>query len=243
MYKKEEYVINKKTKEVSSYLVKVFRNMAVGLLITFSVSFLIANIFTDIAIFFLSNPLFSIGVLIGQIGLIYGMHKKVAKLEENNLSLFYYGFTFLNGLILTYIYFIFRVEEIVFALMGTGVFFGSMATYGYLTKKDLSSWGSILRVVLISIGIISIILSLSSAIFNYHNVFLSLAISCGTVVLMSLYTAYDMQNIIKLYKHHSNNEKAKNIISIIGAWNLYMNFIVIFQHLLRILSHLRNDKR
>ena len=136
MYNKE-HVINKKTQEVSNYLIKVFKNMAVGLLITFSVSFLIANIFTNVAIFFLSNPLFSIGVLIGQIGLIYGMHKKVAKLDDNNLSLFYYGFTFFNGLILTYIYFIFRVEEIMFALMGTGVFFGSMATYGYVTKKDL----------------------------------------------------------------------------------------------------------
>ena len=242
MYNKE-HVINKKTQEVSNYLIKVFKNMAVGLLITFSVSFLIANIFTNVAIFFLSNPLFSIGVLIGQIGLIYGMHKKVAKLDDNNLSLFYYGFTFFNGLILTYIYFIFRVEEIMFALMGTGVFFGSMATYGYVTKKDLSSWGAILRVVLISITVVSIILSLSSVLFNYQNVFLSLGISCGMVVLMSLYTAYDMQNIIKLYKYHSNNEKAKNIISIIGAWNLYMNFIIIFQHLLRIISHLRNDRK
>lgn len=242
MFKNNEYAVHTKTQEVSKYLVKVFGNMAMGLFITFAVSFLMAHVFTNAAIFFLSNPLLLIGAVIGEIALIFLINKKVAKLEDDNLSLFYYAFTFINGLLLSYIYFVFRIEEIIFALMATTVFFGSMATYGYTTKKDLSSWGSILRVAMISIGVVSLILSLAGSFFNYTNVFLSLAISCGTIVLMSLYTAYDMQNIIKLHKS-CDNEKVKNIISIIGAWNLYMNFIIMFQHILRILSHLRNDKK
>jgi FtsH-binding integral membrane protein len=242
MYNKE-YAIHTKTKEVSQHLVRVFGNMAMGLFITFTSSFLMANVFTNAAIFFLSNPILIIATVVLEIALIFGMNRKVAKLEDNNINLFYYAFTFINGIMLSYIYFMFRVEEIMVALMATTVFFGSMATYGYVTKKDLSSWGSILGVVIMSITIISLILSISSYFFNYHNTFLSMAISFGTVIVMSLYTAYDMQNIIKLYKSYSNNEKAKNIISIIGAWSLYMNFIIIFQHLLRILGHLRNDKK
>lgn len=243
MYKQNEQTINKKTQEVSKYLVNVFKNMAAGLFITFAVSFLMANIFTSASLFLLSNPLLMIGLVIGEIALIFGMSRKVAKLEESGLSLFYYGFAFLNGIILSYIYFVFRVEEIIFALLGTTVFFGTMAIYGYTTKKDLSAWGSVLRSAMISIMIISLVLSLSGTFFNYQNVFLSLAISVGTIIVMSLYTAYDMQNIIKIHNQYRDNQRVKNIMSILGAWNLYMNFINIFLHILRILSHLRNDRK
>lgn len=242
MYNNEQIIFSK-TQATSKYLVGVFANMSIGLLITFAVSFLMSVVFTNIALFFLYNPLLMIGTVIVQTALVFTMSRKVRKLEEKNLSLFYYMFTFLNGLILSYIYFAFRLEEILFALMATTVFFGTMSIYGYTTKKNLSSWGSILNTALISIAGISIILSLSGLIFHYENIFLSICISCGTIILMSLYIAYDIQNIMKLYKVYDGNEKMKNIISIIGAWNLYMNFIIMFQHLLRILSHLRSDRK
>ena len=76
----------------------------------FTTLFLMANVFTGVAIFFLSNPLLMIGAVILEIALIFGMNRKVAKLDDNNLSLFYYGFTFINGIVLSYIYFMFRVE-------------------------------------------------------------------------------------------------------------------------------------
>lgn len=235
--------IYERTKDVSKYLTNVFLTMSLGLLTTFVTSFLMINVFTNISIIFLSNPILFIGTAISQIVIVFLLVNKVKNMDSNNISLFYYLYTFLNGLILTYVYFVYRIEIIIIAFLATTVFFGSMATYGAITKKDLSTWGSILGVCFFSIGIVSLILFISQVIFHYQNIFLSLMVSIGTIIVLSLYTAYDVQNIIKSYNKYKGNKNNENVISVFGAFNLYLNFINIFIHLLRVLSYLSNDNK
>lgn len=235
--------INKKQESISKYLLGVFANMTIGLLITFAVSVTMAFVFPNISIIFLSNPLLMIGTVIMQFAIIYFMNRNIKNGSVDNLNLFYYGFTFLNGMILTYIFFFYRAEEIIFSLFATTVFFGSMTLYGYTTKSDLSNWGSILRVAIISISVLGLIMSLLGTFLGYKNLFISIILSVGTVIVMSLYIAYDIQNIIKLYRKYESNNNMKKALNILGAFNLYMNFIIIFQHLLKLISYFRDDRK
>jgi FtsH-binding integral membrane protein len=248
MFKKEDNVytnnyINKKQENINKYLLGVFSNMAIGLLITFMVSISMAFIFPNISIIFLSSFPLMIGTAVLQFVIIYLMNRSISKGAVDNLNLFYYGFTFLNGMILTYIFFFYRSDEIMFALLSTVIFFGSMSIYGYTTKSDLSKWSSILRVAIISITVISLLMSILGVFFGYRNLFISIILSVATIVVMSLYTAYDIQNIIKLYNTYENNSSMKKVLNVLGAFNLYMNFLIIFQHLLKLISHLRNDRK
>lgn len=244
MFKYNSYINAKiDKKNLQSYLLKVFGKMSLGLLITSIVSSIMGFLLPNIAIIFLSNPLLIIFIGIIQYVIIYMMQKQIQQEKINNINILYYSFTFINGIILTYIFFIFRIEEILLAFFSTSLFFAVMCTYGYITKNDLSNWSSVLKGAIISITILSIMMTILNLIFNYHNIFISFIISLVTIIIMSLYTAYDMQNLINIYKNNNINENMKNVLSTIGAFNFYLNFVIIFQHLLRLISFLKNDKK
>lgn len=244
MFKYNSYINEKiEKKNLQSYLLKVFAKMSLGLLITSIVSSIIGFLLPNMAIIFLSNPFLMIFIGIIQYVIIYMMQKQIAQEKINNLNMLYYSFTFLNGILLTYIFFIFRVEEILLAFFSTSLFFAVMCIYGYITKNDLSNWSSVLKGSIICITILSVFMMILNLIFNYQNIFISFLISLVTIIVMSLYTAYDMQNLINIYKNNNINSNMKNILSTVGAFNFYLNFVIIFQHLLRIISFIKNDKK
>jgi len=133
------------------------------------------------------------------------------------------------------------MSEILGALFTTCVFFFTLAAYGHYTKKNLAHWGSLLRVALLSICIISFVQTIG-VFFGVHSNFLSVMISCATVVVLSLYVAYDMQTMRQFYFSVVGNKKAERVISTMGAFQMYLNFITIFQHILRIIAHTRDKK-
>ena len=64
----------------------------------------------------------------------------------------------------------------------------------------------------------------------------SYILSCIGVIIFTLYTAYDVQNIRKLYNQVSISTDAKEKIAVFGALQLYLDFINLFLDLLRILN-------
>ena len=109
-----------------------------------------------------------------------------------------------------------------------------IAAYGYTTKEDLSNYGKYLMTGLISIIIMSLI-----------NFFLKAPILywIGTVlgiVIFSALIAYDVNRIKKIAFQMSNgDEEVMNKLGIIGALNLYLDFINLFLYLLRIFGKRR----
>ena len=70
--------------------------------------------------------------------------------------------------------------------------FGGMATYGYVTKRDLSSMGSILFMGLIGVIIGSVVnIFWANSILYWFVTFAGVLVFCGL-------TAYDMQKIKKI---------------------------------------------
>ena len=63
---------------------------------------------------------------------------------------------------------------------------------------------------------------------------MSLIISCISVIVFVGLTAYDTQNLKNTYDELDENEREKS--GVIGAFNLYINFINIFMALLNILG-------
>jgi FtsH-binding integral membrane protein len=229
---------------VSRYLVSVFSKMGLGLFITFATSMIVGVLFPQIAIGILSSQILMIGIVIAELGIIFSISRQVAKLQSTrNINIMYYVFTLLNGLILSYIYFVFNSREILGALLATCIFFTTLASYGHYTKKNLSHWGSILHVAIISIAIVSIFNIIGSLFFGYNNVVLSLLISSATIIVTSLYVAYDIQTIRQMYFAVSGNKTSEEIVSTMGAFSMYLNFLTIFQHILRIIFLTRDNKR
>ena len=110
--------------------------------------------------------------------------------------------------------------------------FGGMAAYGYLTKRDLTSLGSILFMGLIGVIIGSIVnLFWANEVLYWFVTFAGILVFCGL-------TAYDMQKI-KGYAHAGLEGDAEQRASILGALALYLDFINLFLYLLRIFGQRR----
>ena len=112
--------------------------------------------------------------------------------------------------------------------------FGVMAVYGYVTKTDLSKWGNILRMALLGL-----IVALVVNIF-LHNSMLDLIISGIGVILFTGLTAYDSQKIKTALALQEYPDENAQKIALIGALNLYLDFINLFLYLLRFFGRSNN---
>ncbi|GEK32261.1 hypothetical protein KZO01_25700 [Kurthia zopfii] len=108
----------------------------------------------------------------------------------------------------------------------TAVIFIVAGLVGYFTKKDLSSWGNILFIILIGMVVFSII-----AIFVNFSSFVWVIVSGLGVILFTVYTIFDMNQVAK-------NPIADEDVPMI-ALNLYLDFINLFQNLLRFVYNLK----
>jgi FtsH-binding integral membrane protein len=132
------------------------------------------------------------------------------------------------GISLTSIFFVYTSASIVRTFFVTSATFGGMSLYGYTTKKDLSNMGSFMMMGLFGIIIASII-----------NIFLKSSgmefmISLLGVIIFTGLTAYDVQKLKESYDYVGVVSDSKEKVAIIGALNLYMDFINLFIMLLRL---------
>lgn len=133
------------------------------------------------------------------------------------------GFAALMGLSFAVIFAVYTAMSIFNAFMGAAVLFGTMSFYGYFTKRSLDSLGKFMFVGLIAIIIASII-----NIFIGSTV-MQMVISALAIIIFLGLTAYDTQQIREMVSVDSSPA-----IEVLGALQLYLDFINIFLNLLQL---------
>jgi len=165
-------------------------------------------------------------IVIGLSGAIHRMSSAVASVT----FLFYAG---LNGLTLATLGAIYTSESIATTFFICAATFGAMSVYGFTTKRDLTSMGSFFFMGLIGLIIASVVnVFLESSAMHF-------AISViGVLVFVGL-TAYDTQKIKEEWEVEMMGTEIARKSSIIGALNLYLDFINLFLYLLRLFGDRR----
>jgi FtsH-binding integral membrane protein len=138
-----------------------------------------------------------------------------------------HSFAALMGLSMAGIFVIYSLGSIFTAFMGAAVLFGVMSMYGYFTKTDLSGIGNMCFVALIAIIIASII-----NIFIGSTV-MQMIISAIAIIVFLGFTAYDTQTIREAVSVDDGNNVSTEVL---GALNLYLDFINLFVNLLQIIG-------
>ncbi len=159
--------------------------------------------------------------------MLIGLGAGYRKLSFNMLAAFFIGFSVLFGISLSYIFIIYQIGSIVNVFLSTCALFGVMAGVGYFTNTDLTKLGSILTIGLVGIFIASII--------NYFvgSSQMGYIISILAVIIFTGLTAYDMQKIKAMIQENDGSESFKKM-ALMGALNLYLDFINLFMALLNI---------
>ena len=228
------YVNNQPAVSLADYTKKVFGWMFVGLLITFGICLAIVNDPVRVMIFMENNIGLYYFLLLAEVVLVFVLGFFVSKIPPVACTAIFLAYSVLNGITIGPLLVLFDVMTAVFAFAVTAGIFGAMTLYGMITKRDLSSLGTVLV-----FGLFGLILF--SVIAMFFNVpMMDLAICLVGIVIFVGFTAYDTQKIKRYYSAMQGDSVLLAKGAIIVALDLYLDFINLFLYILRILGARKN---
>lgn len=212
---------------------KVFVWMTLGLAITGLTAFGVATSPALLSIVFGSKVVFW-GLIIAEFALVFAVSGAINRLSLATATLMFVLYSVVNGATLSVIFLAFSMAVIGKVFFITAGTFGVMALVGYTTKTDLTSMGKILFMALVGIIIASV-----ANMFMHSSGFDLIISYVGVLVFVGL-TAYDTQKIKKMCLMAPDAGESMQKLALLGALELYLDFVNLFLYLLRIFSNDRN---
>lgn len=214
-----------------TYMATVYGNMGLGLFVTAITAYMV-SLSPEMMNYIFKTPLFYV-VMFAPIGmaLYYSFNWQNLKAETAQGLFFLYAF--MVGLSLASIFMVFKLGSIVSIFLTTSAMFGATSLYGYATKRDLTGAGSFMMMGLFGLIIASVI-----------NIFLKspgmqMMLSFLAVIIFTVLTAYDVQRLKTIY-YQLSDETMIQKVAMMGAFNLYLDFINLFLSLLQLFGDRRS---
>ncbi|WP_026379926.1 Bax inhibitor-1/YccA family protein [Afifella pfennigii] len=223
-----------------AFMLGIYNNMALGLAITgvaaFSTFYFAVDqtaggaALTPFGQAIYASPLKWL-VMFAPLLFVFGFSAGINRMRPATARVVFFAFAAVMGLSLSTIFLVFTGQSIVQTFFITAAAFGGLSLWGYTTKKDLSGWGSFLMM-----GLIGIIIAMIVNIFLASSA-LQFAVSVLGVLLFAGLTAYDTQRLKNTYDYVAGDTVAAGRASIMGALQLYLDFINLFMFLLQFLGN------
>lgn len=216
-------------KDFSILMRKVYTWMTLALLITGITAYGIASSST----LSLVMPKIIWGLAFAELALVFTLSSTIQRLSLTTATLMFIVYSIMNGAMLSSIFLVYEpmlISKVFFITAGT---FGAMSVYGYTTKKDLASIGKILIMALLGLIIATIVnLFMKSPGLDYLLSYIGAGIFIGLV-------AWDTQKIKKMLMEESQYgpDEHGQKLALLGALSLYLDFINLFLHMLRIFGN------
>ncbi len=222
---------------LSEFMSKSFGWMFAGLLVTFGVGI---GAVTSGLIFPIINSGLFIFTSIAELVMVFVLSARVQKLQPSTATALFFGYAVLNGINLSSIFLVYDYGTLILAFLVGAVYFGVMAVYGNVTDRDLTGWGPKLMGGLVALIVCALMGSLLSMFGLNFGIADLLLCAVGLLIFMGL-TAYDTQMLKYYYSYFGGDAAMLHKASIIGALNLYLDFINIFLYIVRMLGRRNND--
>lgn len=226
-----EKVINAKEGYASLAFPKLMRKvyvwMTLALLITGITAYGVATS-PNLALTIFQTPVLFWGLIIGEFALVIGVTAFIQRLSLPVATLLFILYSVVNGATLSCIFFAYPTAVIAKVFFIISATFAVTAIVGYTTRRDLSRLGGILTMALIGL-IIATVVNLF-----LHSSGLDILISyIGVGVFIGL-TAWDSQRIKQMFLMAPDAGESMQKLALLGALELYLDFINLFLYLLRI---------
>lgn len=228
-----------------AHMNKVYGTMSIGMLITAAAAWAISGLalsteptayqigsstfLTDFGAALYTSPLRWVVMLL-PLGMVFLFSAMINRLSAAGAQTFFYTFAAAMGVSISWIFAVFTGFSIIQVFLITAIAFAGLSLWGYTTKKDISGWGSFLIMGVIGLIVASIVnIWLASPAIMF-------AVSILGVLIFAGLTAYDTQKIKNTYIAHAahGDEEWLGKAAIMGALNLYLDFINMFMFLLQL---------
>ena len=212
---------------------KVYTWMTLALVITGITAWVVAHS-PAILQMIMTNKILFLSLLFGELILVWSVSAAINRLSLTTATLLFVLYSVLNGVTMSFIFLAYTYESVTNVFLITAGTFAAMAFFGYFTKTDLSSIGRILFMALIGLIIATIV-----NIFVKSSGFGMILNYVGVLIFVGL-TAWDTQKIKQMLSMAEDTGETAQKVALMGALSLYLDFINLFIHLLRIMGNNRN---
>lgn len=216
----------------TQFMYKVYGWMAAGLGLTGITAYIIST--TNTPLMLAQRPGILLVLMLIQLGLVVFLSGFIQRMSSLTAHAAFLAYAVITGVTFSTLFLVYTQTSLATTFIITATMFAVLALYGFVTKRDLTSIGSIAIMALVGllIGLVINLFLKSSG--------LQFLLSGLGVILFSALTAYDVQRL-KLFSYTALNygeEEAK--VSILGALSLYLNFVNLFLMLLSFTGRRRN---
>jgi FtsH-binding integral membrane protein len=221
------YALNREGPDVGlrQYMTSIYNLMLMGLLVSAGAAWFATS--SGLLETLQRGGLLFWVVALSPLGLVLAMSLGVDRMRLTTLHLLYWTFVVLEGLGLSVILSRYTGGSILTAFLASAVGFGGCSLYGYTTKRDLGPIGTFLIFALF--GLIALMILNIFIPSTGLNLFIGLA---GILIFAGL-TAWDTQTL-KLAYHPTMDSDGRGRIVVMGALNLYLDFLNMFLFILRL---------
>ncbi|MFV0411407.1 MAG: Bax inhibitor-1/YccA family protein [Paracoccus sp. (in: a-proteobacteria)] len=170
-------------------------------------------------------------IMFAPLAVVFAFSAMIYRMSAATATLVFYGFAALVGMSISWIFLAYTGVSIVSTFLATAAGFAGLSLYGYTTKRDLSGMGSFLMMGLIGLIIASIInIFIQSSAMQF-------AISSIGVLIFAGLTVFDTQQIKNTYLQLQDSDREfLGKTAILGALNLYLDFLNLFMFLLQFMG-------
>ena len=221
-----------RVKVKNTFLSRVYGWMTLALVISGVTAFLAATNETIIRLT-IGNGFGFLILAVAELALVWWLTASIHKISSGAAFFAFIVYSVLNGVTLSSVFLVYKIESIFMVFFISAGMFAAMAVYGTVTKSSLSSFGKYFAMALVGIIIASLVN------FLLRSPMLDWFLSIITVVIFTGLTAYDAQKMLAVSNNASDDEVFKKA-SVIGALELYLDFINIFLAMLRLFGRRRD---
>jgi len=229
-----------------AYMIRVYNYMATGVGITGVVAWLTYQAaggdaiqiaggrisgLTPFGQAIFSGPL-TLVLLFGTLGLVFFMSFRISRLQVSTALTLFMVYAGLLGLMLSSVFLAYTGVSITRTFFISAASFGALSLYGYTTQRNLSPIGSFLVM-----GVFGLVIAMLVQLW-LQSPGLQFAISAIGVLIFAGLTAWDTQRIKEMYSAMDDGTVAGRK-AVMGALQLYLDFINLFLFLLRFLGDRR----
>ena len=209
----------------------LFRNvylwMTMALALTALTAYTVAGSETLLQAIFTNRALF-FGLIIGELALVFILAANILRMSFLTATLMFIAYSVVNGATLSVIFLVYDLGSIGLTFLVTAGMFGAMSLYGFVTGRDLSSWGNLLFMALVGVVIASLV-----------NLFLKSETLMWIVTYIGIVLFVGLTRIKRMIHSGAAVDETMQKLALLGALSLYLDFVNLFLYMLRLLGNRR----
>lgn len=172
--------------------------------------------------------------IIAELGVVMWLSARLFAMSMTKATLLFILYSVLNGVTMSMIFLLYEPMSIAITFAVTAGMFLVTSLVGYVTRMDMSKFGSIFMMLLVGLIIATLVnMFLGSETMYWVITYV------GVIVFVGL-TAFDTNKLKQIYLQHGEAGEMGQKLALMGALTLYLDFINLFLFLLRIFGDRRS---